>query len=132
MINDTYPIDKIKRAIKGSLGQIGTIARRLGVERSLIVDYLNRYPELLYSLACEEEDKKDAIEIAFLEQIKKGNVPCILHAIKTLCKDRGYSENISIKPTQLQLFQTKTEYDLGKLTDDELEQLERINKKLES
>lgn len=128
----TYQVDCIKKAIKGSFGQIGTIARRLNVERGLIIDYLYKFPELLDLLAHEEEDKKDVIEIAFLEQIKKGNVPCILHGIKTLCMDRGYSDDLNKKPTQLQLFDKKTEYDLSKLTEDELEQLERINKKLES
>ena len=131
MIDNTYPIEKIKKAIKGSLGQIGVVARRLGVERELIVEYIYKFPELAKYLAYEEEDVKDAIVMAFLAKIKEGNIPCIIHGLKTLCKDRGYSENVQMKPTQMQLFQTKTEYDLGRLTDDELTELERINRKLE-
>jgi hypothetical protein len=127
----TYPLDKIKKAIKGSLGQIGVIARRLGVDRELVVDYLQKFPELLQALANEEEDKKDAIERAFLEKIKEGNVPCILLAIKTLCKDRGYSED-KLQTSQLSLFQTSNEYDLGSLSIEELEQLEKIRKKIDN
>lgn len=128
---ETYPLDKVKKAIKGSLGQIGVIARRLSVERELVVDYLKKFPELLQALANEEEDKKDAIERAFLEKIKEGNVPCILLAIKTLCKDRGYSED-KMQPSQLSLFQTTNEYDLGALSTEELEQLEKIRSKIDS
>lgn len=129
---DTYPLDKIKKAIKGSWGQIGEIARRLEVERSLVIDYCQRFPEIMQALADEEENKKDIFEKAFISLVvDEMNPSAIIFAMKTLCKDRGYSENVQMKPTQMQLFEMKTEYDLGRLTDDELSELERINRKLE-
>lgn len=97
------PIEQVLRAIPGTLGIIGSIAQKIGVERELILDYQNKHPEVAKAIQDEEESKKDFIESAFIQLIEDGNERAILFGMKTLCKDRGYHENLTPQQTNLPL-----------------------------
>jgi hypothetical protein len=107
-MNKKTPLEQVLKAIPGSLGIIGVIAKRLGVDRSLILDYHTKYPEVAKAIQDEEEGKKDLIESAFIDLVNEGNERAILFGMKTLCKDRGYNENqvtaqinLPLEPPQL-------------------------------
>jgi hypothetical protein len=107
-MNKKTPLEQVLKAIPGSLGIIGVIAKRLGVDRSLILDYHTKYPEVAKAIQDEEESKKDLIESAFIDLVNEGNERAILFGMKTLCKDRGYNENqvtaqinLPLEPPQL-------------------------------
>jgi len=107
-MNKKTPLEQVLKAIPGSLGIIGVIARKLGVDRSLILDYHTKYPEVAKAIQDEEESKKDLIESAFIDLVNEGNERAILFGMKTLCKDRGYNENqvtaqinLPLEPPQL-------------------------------
>ena len=102
-MNKKTPLEQVLKAIPGSLGIIGVIAKRLGVDRSLILDYHTKYPEVAKALQDEEEGKKDLIESAFINLVNEGNERAILFGMKTLCKDRGYHENLTPQQTNLPL-----------------------------
>jgi hypothetical protein len=102
-MNKKTPLEQVLKAIPGSLGIIGVIAKRLGVDRSLILDYHTKYPEVVKALQDEEEGKKDLIESAFINLVNEGNERAILFGMKTLCKDRGYHENLTPQQTNLPL-----------------------------
>ena len=93
-------MEQILKAIEGSHGIIGEIARRLAVPRKTIHEYCLKYPEVQQAIADEEEAKKDFVELAFLNLVASGEPRAIIFAVRCLLKDRGYHEQL---PQQLEL-----------------------------
>jgi|GEM_PF-1275813 len=68
-----------------------------GVMRSTFRLWLKKYPEFEERFSEAFESKKDFIEDKLLENIKANDSACIIHASKTLLRDRGYGEKQEIE-----------------------------------
>jgi hypothetical protein len=101
-------MDQILKAIQGSYGIIGEIAKRLAVPRHSIHEYCLKYPEVQQAIAAEEEAKKDFIEQAFLDLIAQGEPRAIIFAVRCLLKDRGYHEQLPAQQQELKFDREKT------------------------
>lgn len=82
---------EFKRAMEGSDGHVGVIARRLNVSRSTVYRYLERYPELNATLKKERQSGRDEIvEIAqtgLMKGLLDGDVRLIMFALRHYDKE---------------------------------------------
>lgn len=70
-----------------------------GIRRESFKRWLKQYPEFKEHFEEASESKKDFIESKLLENIKANDSACIIHASKTLLRDRGYGEKQEIEFT---------------------------------
>lgn len=99
---------QILKAIHGSYGVIGTIAKRLAVSRQIVHEYAAKYPAVAAAIAYEEESKKDFIEQAFLDLVASGEPRAVIFAVRCLLKDRGYHEQLPPPQKELKFDLAKT------------------------
>lgn len=92
-----YNKNKILKAIKGSYGNITTVANELSCERKTVYEWLKKYPYL--SIAIEDEREKifDLAENKLVAKIKKGSESMIALALKTQGKKKRYVEKQEIE-----------------------------------
>jgi hypothetical protein len=69
------------------------------IQRATFKLWIKKYPEFKESFEDAFETKKDFIEGKLLENINANDSACIIHASKTLLKDRGYGEKQEIELT---------------------------------
>lgn len=96
MNRDRFTKEQIAEALHQTKGLIGMSARRLGVTTQTIHNYFKKYPELKEirnEARCTLIDSAElALESAVLD--KQGWAVCFV--LKTLGRDRGYAERITI------------------------------------
>ena len=90
-------IKKFKLAVIGSRGIQNEIAKRCGVERSTITNYLTKRPELRILIEQEREKMIDIAEDELDKLIKCGSFKAIQLLLKTKGKNRGYVEKQEIE-----------------------------------
>lgn len=82
---------EFRRALEGSDGHVGVIARRLNVSRSTVYRYLDRYPELKQTLTKERQSGRDEIvEIAqtqLMQGLIAGDARLIMFALRHYDRD---------------------------------------------
>lgn len=99
MANDKYTIENGQRlidALKKCLGIKSQAAAMCGYERHIIDRWARVHPEFKEALDEVVEMQKDFVEAKFLQLIRDGETSCIIHYMKTKCKDRGYGKNVDI------------------------------------
>lgn len=79
-----------------SFGNIGVIARRLGVSRTTVYSYLNEWATAQKAVDEGRELLKDFAEGKIAQHISEGNVTMLIFYAKTQMKDRGYIERQDI------------------------------------
>jgi len=89
-------IKKVKEAIKGSKGIISVIAKRCEVTRLAIYKYIEKHPKLKEEIQEEREKLVDIAELGLLTKLNEGENWAIAMVLKTLGKNRGYSEKLEI------------------------------------
>jgi hypothetical protein len=100
-----YSLDEVLDAVKGtgafagddgmpksSSGNISYIARRLGVERQTVYNYIDKWVTVERAVKDEREAMLDYTENQLLNQVREGNITAIIFTLKTLGKSRGYVE----------------------------------------
>jgi hypothetical protein len=100
-----YSLDEVLDAVKGtgkfaddegvpksSSGNISYIARRLGVERQTVYNYIDKWVTVERAVKDEREAMLDYTENQLLTQVREGNITAIIFTLKTLGKSRGYVE----------------------------------------
>lgn len=90
---------EIIKAIEGSGGFIGKIAKKIGCERKAIVRAYKRWPELEEMIYNEREAFKDEAEGILERGIRKGNKTLLIFYLKTQCRERGYIEKLDVEQT---------------------------------
>ena len=83
---------QIIKAISGTGGIKSTIAKRLGVTRWTVDNYLKRWKSVQEAYDEEREKIVDMAETKLLEKIKSGDYPAIRFFLMTQAKERGYVE----------------------------------------
>ncbi|RLI67501.1 hypothetical protein DRO91_10145 [Candidatus Heimdallarchaeota archaeon] len=106
---------KFKKALFDSGGIKTTIARKLGVTRKAVYDYLERNPKLKILLKHEEEKILDMAEVSLFAQVKNKDFPATKYILSTKGKDRGYTEKQEIEHSgQAQIIIEEHVYDKDK------------------
>ena len=124
-----YDITTIKKAIEGSNGLYTTIASRLGCEWHTAKTHVEKYPETLEAYNNETESILDLAETKLHENINDNDNTAIIFYLKTKGKKRGYIERLDIDHTSKGESLVKP-IDLSKLSDEEIELMANIQKKL--
>ena len=86
-----------KIALKDSFGIQILIAKRLNVDRSTIVDYLERHPQFRKDLDLEKEKIVDKAESVLFQKISDNDLDSSKWVLSRLGKNRGYSEKHEIE-----------------------------------
>lgn len=79
---------------KGSLAEA---ARRLSTTRPVLKRYIQSRPSLVKTLADIKEEKKDIAEAKLFKQVENEYFPAIAFFLKTIGKDRGYTERATLE-----------------------------------
>jgi len=87
-----YTKAQVKRAIDGSGGNKAEICRRLGTTRKTLLEYFDKFPELLAYFQEEEEKIGDLCESEIVKKLREGNVKMLIFYAKTKLRHRGYVE----------------------------------------
>ena len=85
-------VQQVIHAIKGSAGIKATIAKRLGVSRWTVDNYLDRWATARSAYLEEVESIGDLAESEMIKLIQDGYWPSIQFYLKTQAKSRGYIE----------------------------------------
>lgn len=113
--------EEIIAALEQTHGLLNPAARILGISRNAIGDRVKRNPELEAVRKSCREAALDLAEGQLIESVKKGCFPAIAFMLKTVGKDRGYTEEITINSNNF-----NQNLDLTKLTTEELEKLNEL------
>ena len=86
--------EKFLEALKGTMGIQTVIARKLGINRATVADYLKNDQELQDAFQQEKESALDLAESKLLQGINDGDAECIRFYLRTVGKSRGYTERV--------------------------------------
>ena len=107
---------KVKEAIPGTGGIYSIIAQKCGVERSTITMFFQKEKNVkIKELAFQEREKiVDVSENKLFKAAEKGEQWAIERVLKSLGKNRGYTEKQEIthsgaEPVNIQLIETSAE-----------------------
>lgn len=89
---ERYTAEEVARAIIDSMGVLSVAARKLRCDRSTVVNYINRYPELKQAVTDGRAALVDAAEVGLIANLKRKDMSAIKYALSTLGKDRGWIE----------------------------------------
>jgi hypothetical protein len=94
----TYPGDEpVIEAIRGAQGLIAGAARKLGVPRRTLQGWIAAREHLQAELADQREVLKDRLEaVGFNLAIEEANPTVLMYLLRTVCRDRGYTERQEI------------------------------------
>ncbi|HKB04835.1 MAG TPA: hypothetical protein VKD90_21610 [Gemmataceae bacterium] len=124
----TVPL--VRDAINKYHGNVSAVARAFGVSRTAVYNYIRRYPELREVLTDARESLKDNVISRFYADCLKDDPryqTSRIFFLKTQCADRGYVERHELTGKDAGPIQTtEVPYDLSRLTDEELDQLDQL------
>lgn len=114
-------------ALGKSLGVISPAMKAAGIESGQTVRNWRDGDEK-FAAAMKECEAKcgDFVESALLKKIQGGNTAAIIFYCKTKLKDRGYSERNELTGKDGKDLVPRKEYDLSKLSDEQMEILLEI------
>jgi len=93
----------IRGAIPGSGGIKTLIAKRAGISRTTLDQYLSKHADLEKLFEEESESALDAAESQLLRAIQRENLTAIIFFLKTKGKKRGYIERSEIDLTDVSI-----------------------------
>jgi len=100
-------------ALESSLGVVTSACKKVGVGRTTFYNYVNADEEFAKAVQDIENVALDFAESQLHQQIKTGNATSTIFYLKTKGKKRGYVE-------RMENVNTNKNFDLSKLTDEEL------------
>lgn len=77
-------------------GNVAMLAKKLGVSRTTIYNYVNRHPSVKRALNEARESMLDNVESQLYTKALAGNMTAIIFFLKTQGKRRGYTERIEL------------------------------------
>jgi DNA-binding transcriptional MerR regulator len=87
-----YTVDQVANALTEARGLISPAARALGCSGQTVRNYIKKHPTLAEVSEEEREKFIDIAEARLFQKVNEGNVTCIIFALKTVGKHRGYVE----------------------------------------
>tara|TARA_R110001632_G_scaffold96953_1_gene203352 strand:- start:1042 stop:1422 length:381 start_codon:yes stop_codon:yes gene_type:complete len=100
-------------ALESSLGVVTSACKKVGVGRTTFYNYVNADEEFAKAVQDIDNVALDFAESQLHQQIKTGNATSTIFYLKTKGKKRGYVE-------RMENVNTNKNFDLSKLTDEEL------------
>lgn len=70
--------------------------RKLNIPRRSYEDWCANDPDFAELIDEIHWHKKNFFEQAFIARVKAGDTPAVIHAVKTMCRDRGYSDRVEV------------------------------------
>lgn len=83
-------------ALTASKGMVYVAARRLGCVANTIYNYAEKYPAVKEAMTQERGLMVDTAEIALYKAVQNGEPWAVSLTLKTIGKDRGYTERQEI------------------------------------
>jgi hypothetical protein len=87
-------LDLVAAALTSSGGNVSATARRFGVQRASVQDFIAKHPNLQTILADARESLLDEAESSLMKAIKDGEGWAVCFCLKTQGKKRGYVERL--------------------------------------
>lgn len=87
-----HTADEVIEAIRASHGILAAAARKLGVTRQTVHRYVVNYPTIKAAVDEEREKFLDMAEAGLAKHVRRGSLPAIMFALKTVGRSRGYIE----------------------------------------
>lgn len=84
-------------ALRECDGNITVAARFLGISRRLLAYYVNERPALNRLVEDIRAENLDIVEYQLMSQAKEGVLPAVIMVLKTLGRERGYSEKSTLE-----------------------------------
>jgi hypothetical protein len=86
----------VAEALREFGGNMAAVARKFGVQRMSVWEYVQNREHLREICAEEKEVLCDDVEGGFLRNCKNGNVAAQIFFLKTQARHRGYSERVEV------------------------------------
>ena len=86
--------ERFLAAIPGTGGLHTVIAKKLGIDRHTVSDYIKRDPMLAAAVAEEVESTLDKVESVFINACLGKDIQACMFYLKTKGKSRGYTEKV--------------------------------------
>jgi len=118
--------DGVARALVEHKGNLSAVGRKFGVTRQAVSKYIADRPVLLQLAGDEREGMVDEAVTSLGKAVRKGEAWAVCFTLKCLGKDRGFVERHELTGAGGGPIKTRSEVNLRLLTDDDLDQLERI------
>jgi hypothetical protein len=122
MNKEKYNKKEIIAALVVSKGTVYIAARRLGCAANTIYRFAEKYPEVKEAMHHERGMQIDVAELQLQAAVNRGEPWAIALTLKTIGKDRGYTERTEVTGADGGAINIKIE-DIRNLSDDELNAL---------
>lgn len=108
-MGEKFTAGDVVKALHETKGMVYVAARKLDCAPGTIYNYAKRYPSVQDAITAERGVMIDIAEIALWKAIQGGEGWAISLALKTIGKDRGYTErvetvNYNVDPALMQRF----------------------------
>ena len=87
---------KKKDQIATSGGIVTEVAKRLGVSRTTMYKYIDRWKTVADAIEDERSALVDFAESQLVRKVREGHITAIIFTLKTLGKKRGYIESYKV------------------------------------
>lgn len=121
----TLKVAAVCEAITATRGNIAAAALKLGVARSTVQRYCERYAACREARDQARETVSDIAEATLEDQVIAGDLRAVIFYLSTRARDRGYGNRTEVTgpdggPQQLEV---KTTISMGEKTDEELDEI---------
>lgn len=89
---EKFTAEQVAKALADAHGLVSVAARSLGTHRETIEAYIKRYPTVAQAKEQARESIIDLAEGELYKAVNKGQLPAIFFLLKTIGKNRGYTE----------------------------------------
>ena len=103
-------VDGVISAIRASKGMVSIAARKAGIDRTTMYDYIKKYPAVATALQDEREATTDTAELALYSAIQEKEAWAVCFYLKTQGKGRGYVERQEITGANGDALEIKVSY----------------------
>lgn len=92
MAKKRYTAQQVAEAITETLGFITYTAKRLNCSRNTVYKYIDEYETCKQAMQDARAGFLDLAELTLYNKVKSGDITATIFALKTLGKERGYTE----------------------------------------
>lgn len=91
-----YTARQVIAALNATRGTVYLAARRLGCDAETVQRYCKRFPKVMAAKKAHQEELVDTAYLKLWAAVEKGDMWAVLFTLRTLGKDRGFSERYEV------------------------------------